>query len=274
MENSKIEWTDHTFNPWIGCTNVSEGCDKCYAELMSQRYGWAKWGKGQKRRLTSESNWKKPVSWNAEAARKGTRYRVFCASLADVMDLEVPNEWREKLWDLISRTPNLDWLLLTKRPQHFKRFLPWMKTKSAPWPNVWLGTTTESQRRFDERVPILTATPAALRFLSMEPLIGPIEVKALINPATTKSAHQIDWAIVGGESGPGSRQLKIDWVKDIVKKCKASGVDVFVKQMGTNNDLGKRLTDRKGTVPTDWPTQVRIRQVPDSQLGPATSAEA
>ena len=117
-ENSKIEWTDHTFNPWIGCTKVSDGCKNCYAEsLMDKRWGKVKWGPQGQRQRTSDENWKKPFAWDRQAAKQGIRYRVFCASLADVFeDNDQVSDWRLDLFDMIKVTPNLDWLLLTKRP--------------------------------------------------------------------------------------------------------------------------------------------------------------
>ena len=122
-ENTKIEWADHTFNPWTGCTKVGPGCDHCYAEGWAKRSGQVQWGHGAARRRTSEANWKQPMRWNAEAERIGVRYRVFCASLADVFDNEVPAEWRADLFDLIAKTPNLDWLLVTKRVGNVERMV-------------------------------------------------------------------------------------------------------------------------------------------------------
>lgn len=140
-DTTKIEWANKTFNCWIGCTKVSPACDHCYAESMAKRYGWAKWGAGEPRKRTSEANWKKPLAWDREAANEGTRPRVFCASLADVFDAEVDPAWRVDLFHLILATPNLNWLLLTKRPQVAKKWF-----ESAPVPlNVWLGTTVENQ---------------------------------------------------------------------------------------------------------------------------------
>jgi protein gp37 len=124
-ENSNIEWTHHTFNPWIGCTKVSDGCKNCYAEnLMDKRYGRVKWGPQGTRVRTSEANWKKPLKWNREAEAKGERHRVFCASLADVFedkpDQPEMEQWRLELLELIIKTPYLDWLLLTKRPENVR----------------------------------------------------------------------------------------------------------------------------------------------------------
>lgn len=114
-ENTSIEWADHTFNPWTGCTKVSHGCDGCFAESWAKRSGTVRWGVGEPRRRTTNANWRLPPKWNAQAEREGRRFRVFCASLADVFDNEVPQEWRDDLFRLIERTPRLDWLLLTKR---------------------------------------------------------------------------------------------------------------------------------------------------------------
>jgi protein gp37 len=126
-QNSKIEWTDHTFNPWVGCTNVSPGCDHCYAEAWSKRSGLVKWGKNPRRR-TSEAYWRAPMKWQAASRsfsiQNGRRQRVFCASLADVFENKADAEWRSDLFQLIAATPALDWLLLTKRPQNIEKMLP------------------------------------------------------------------------------------------------------------------------------------------------------
>ena len=155
MKESKIEWTTHTFNPWIGCTKVSPGCAHCYAEtLMDTRYGRAKWGKGNPRSRTSAGNWKQPKRWDKEAAKLGERHRVFCASLADVFDGEVANEWRDALWKLIEATPNLDWLLLTKRPEVMlaetrrpPRRIRHLYLGEATWLRPDLAATTPRTRR-------------------------------------------------------------------------------------------------------------------------------
>ena len=179
MENSKIEWTDHTFNPWIGCQKVSPGCDHCYAEtMMDHRYGKVEWGPHGERKRTSDENWKKPVKWNreAEAFRRnhGHRPRVFCASLADVFDNQVPAAWRKDLFELIRKCDKMDWLLLTKRPQNILKMLPpdW----GAGYPNVWLGMTAEDQPHFDQRWKHLQKIPASIKFVSYEPALGPLHL--------------------------------------------------------------------------------------------------
>jgi len=187
-ENSKIEWCHHTFNPWTGCTKIGPGCDHCYAEGWAKRSGIVQWGPGAERRRTSEANWRQPVKWNAEAERLGVRYRVFCASLADVFDNAVPVEWRRDLFDLIAKTPNLDWLLVTKRIGNAKTMMadalhlnPTALSNGQIWPlpNVWLGITVVNQAEADRDIPKLLATPAVVRFLSMEPLLGPVNLRHL-----------------------------------------------------------------------------------------------
>lgn len=221
-ENSKIEWTDHTFNPWIGCQKVSPGCDHCYAESLSKRYGWVEWGPHGERKRTSEANWKKPRQWNKAAKDAGRRPRVFCSSLADVFDNQVEESWRIDLFDLIGDTEHLDWLLLTKRPENIRKMLP-TNWNVADYYNVWLGTTCEDQPAYDRRWPILDDIPAAVHFISYEPAIGPLRLH--------NGPQQPDWLICGGESGPGARMMELDWAADIKADCERAGVYFFMKQM-------------------------------------------
>ena len=177
MRDSGIQWTTHTFNPWVGCQRVSPGCENCYAETRDGRFhGGKHWGPKGERQVTSAAIWRQPEKWNDEASEADVRARVFCASLADVFEdrpeLVKP---RERLFALIARTPNLDWQLLTKRPENMVRLAPpsWAKG----WPNnVWAGTTVEDQRRADERIPHLLNVPARVRFLSCEPLLGAVDL--------------------------------------------------------------------------------------------------
>lgn len=247
-ENSKIEWTDHTFNPWTGCTKVSPACDHCYAEGWAKRSGHVEWGPHGNRRRTSESNWKQPLKWNREAEAAGVRRKVFCASLADVFDnhKSILPTWRTDLWNLIRMTPWLDWQLLTKRPQNIARYLP--EDWGNGWPNVWLGTTVENQEEADRRIPHLLAVPAALRFLSCEPMLGLIDLLRLqpknatwldclngrehIGTATVSTESKIDWVIVGGESGHGARPMHPDWARSLRDQCAAAGTPFFFKQWG------------------------------------------
>ncbi len=233
-ENTKIEWAHHTFNPWTGCTKVGPGCDHCYAEGWAKRSGQVEWGPGAVRRRTSEANWRKPLAWNAEAARLGIRYRVFCASLADVFDNEVPAEWRADLFDLIARTPHLDWLLVTKRIGNVGRMVEAATCMTHLPGNVWLGITVVNQAEADRDIPKLLATPAAVRFLSMEPLLGPVDMARWLDDGSNEMAlaSTLSWVIVGGESGPGARPMHPQWARDIRDQCEAAGVPFLFKQWG------------------------------------------
>lgn len=224
--NSKIEWTDHTFNPWLGCTKITPGCDNCYAEGWSKRSGLVRWGKHPRRR-TSDGYWRSPLKWNSSAsafeALEGRRQRVFCASLADVFDNKADQSWRSDLFDLIRRCDQLDWLLLTKRPQNIHKMLP--KDWGAGYPNVWLGMTAEDQARYDQRWPLLSAVPATVKFVSYEPALGPLRLSA--------DGPHPDWLISGGESGANARALDPQWVRNIVADCLRFGVVPFHKQWGS-----------------------------------------
>lgn len=225
--NSQIEWTHHTFNPWWGCKKVSPACDNCYAELWARRMGKNLWGASAPRRFFGESHWSEPLTWNEEARIGRRRERVFCASMSDVFERRADlNELRRRLWSLIERTPNLDWLLLTKRPQHVTRMVPW----GDEWPrNVWLGTSIENQRIAEQRLPFLLKNPAAVRFLSCEPLLGSIDLRPWFRK---RGYYSIDWVIAGGESGPGSRPMHPDWALRLLRQCEAADVPFHFKQWG------------------------------------------
>ena len=261
MENSKIEWTDHTFNPWIGCTKVSAGCQFCYAEqLMDKRYGRVEWGPSGTRIRTSEANWRKPLQWNRQKwaecrkcklrvnyAKTGwnrdgvtcpgcgelhpqpIRPRVFCASLADIFE-DRPElvEWRADLFRLIQDTPHLDWLLLTKRPENVNRMIE--EATGFSESDIWIGTSIENQEQADKRIPELLHIPARVRFLSMEPLLGQVEFPT--TNCSTRPLNEIDWVIVGGESGPNARPMHPDWARSIRDQCQAFDVPFLFKQWG------------------------------------------
>jgi protein gp37 len=201
-ENSKIEWCDHTFNPWIGCQKVSPGCDHCYAEaMMDIRYGRVKWGPHGERVRTSQDNWKMPLRWAKKA--NGHRPRVFCASLADWLDNRAPREWRSDLGRLIEATPDLDWLLLTKRPENYEKLAPWQLDEIPS--NVWLGVTCEDQAHYERRWAILSRQRirATAKFVSYEPALGPLTKLRLQLAGTVPN-----WIICGGESGSGARPTR------------------------------------------------------------------
>lgn len=251
-ENSKIEWTDHTFNPWEGCQKVGPGCDHCYAETRNARYAGGtavNWGPGAPRRRTSAGNWRKPLAWNAAHAeffaQHGRRQRVFCASLADIFDNAVDPQWRREVFDLIRATPNLDWLLLTKRIGIVQRLFDECHMdrpdggSGYDWPaNVWLGASVVNQEEADRDIPKLLAVPARVRFLSMEPLLGPVDLRqAHFAPVRLP---RVDWVIVGGESGPGARPMHPAWARGLRDQCVAAGVPFLFKQWGEWAPIGER----------------------------------
>ena len=270
--NTKIEWCDATWNPWIGCTKVSPACDHCYAEVAtpSRRFG-VQWGAGQQRMRTRDANWKLPLRWNEEqfwscaCGWRGigkylmlsgkcpdcdhnenlspARRRVFCASLADVFDNEVDPQWRADLFDLIARTPNLDWLLLTKRIGNVAAMVPGTWRPLYPR-NVWIGASITSQTEANRDIPKLLKLPAAVRFLSMEPLLGRVDLCETLGMwwnqtmecfeanGSRFNPHGLDWVIVGGESGHHARPMNPDWVRSLRDQCKAAGVPFLFKQWG------------------------------------------
>lgn len=262
-ENSKIEWCDHTFSPWWGCMKVSEGCKNCYAETLDNRWKGDHWGPGSTRRVMSESYWHQPVKWNAAAKKAGIRAKVFCASMADVFEGHPDTEIHlGRLIHLILDTPYLIWQLLTKRPENILRLAPLVWQKEMPH-NVWIGTSVENQAAADERIPHLLRIPASVRFLSCEPLLGPVDLSEYAvltetNSGRNKLAEErgwwydewsggfigpgqrdtydarsgIQWVIAGGESGPHARPMHPDWARSLRDQCQASDVPFFFKQWG------------------------------------------
>lgn len=228
-KETAIEWTHHTFNPWWGCVRVSAACDHCYAETWAKRLGEDVWGPKSDRRFFGDAHWKEPLKWNAEAVAQGVRKRVFCASMADVFENRpdlVPH--RQRLLDLIDQTPHLDWLLLTKRIHLVKKQLP----KGYKFPsNVWLGTTVENQAEANKRIRhLLEFSTPAVRFLSCEPLLGPLDLEVFL--VKNENGIRVDWVIAGGESGPGARPMEPQWPEDLRKQCSAAKVAFHFKQWG------------------------------------------
>lgn len=225
-ENSKIEWTDHTFNPWIGCTKVSPACDHCYAEaMMDTRYGRVRWGAGEDRKRTSPANWRKPIQWNRQAIADGARPFVFCASLADVFDNEVDPLWRRDLFALIEATPALTWLLLTKRIGNVVKMTDPAAGNPVLPRNAAIGATMANQEEYDrDRMKLTDAADRcgpAFTFASFEPLLGPIIL----------DRNAPDWIIVGGESGHGAREMDPQWARELRDRAGRLGRVFFMKQM-------------------------------------------
>src|SRR6185503_6781460 len=249
---TSISWCDFTFNPWHGCQKVSPGCDRCYAMTLVERLGWVDggadgkyriWGppKTTLRRLFGAKHWSEPLRWNQQAEQAGERRRVFCASMADVFeDHPGVGSDRLQLWQLISSTPMLDWLLLTKRPENVREMVPSHWWSNGFPKNVWLGTSVETQQYAAIRIPILLRLPAAVRFLSCEPLLGPLDLRPWLTPlgmavngrVAIECEHGYDacpecdsgppliqWVIAGGESGAGHRPMSVHWVESLRDQC-------------------------------------------------------
>jgi protein gp37 len=281
-EKTAIGWTHHSFNPWWGCSRVSPGCQHCFAETFAHRLGKDLWGKGAERRFFGDKHWAEPLKWNRQAEAEGRRHRVFCASMADVFENRPDlDEHRARLWALIDETPWLDWQLLTKRPENVGYLMP-ARWEFVGWPpNVWLGTTVEDQVRADERVPVLCRFPAAVRFLSCEPLIGPVTLDHWLvrcrhdwaNPEAPRVHGEcepggiqpgVDWVIVGGESGPGARPMLPVWALSLLRQCDAAGVPAFFKQAGRVLGHEWGCSDGHGADWSSWPEWARRREFPTS----------
>ncbi len=301
-ENSHISWTDNTFNPWMGCTKVSPACQHCYAERdMDHRYGKVAWGPNGDRIKTTDQNWRKPIRWNRQAAESGKRLYVFCASLADVFEdwkgpirnankvplhhgaawyekekyvprdlligksLVTMDDLRRDLFALIEATPNLDWLLLTKRPENVERMWPQVGFADAGVPgtlgrrmffaNVILGTSIENQEWTDKRLPHIHAAKryglVRRTFVSAEPLVGSVMLHGEHDGKTYRhlGGEGIDWVITGGESGPNARACKPEWFRSLRDQAEAAGVPFHFKQWGefdvNENRVGVKVAGRE-----------------------------
>jgi protein gp37 len=256
-----IAWCNHTFNPWWGCQRISPGCENCYAETFSRRVGLQVWGPTTDRRTFGDKHWDEPIKWCRDAVDACARRRVFCASMADVFESRQELEvHRARLWSMIEKTSTgLDWLLLTKRPENIAGMLPWLQT---PRRNVWLGVTAEDQKHADKRIPLLMQTPAAVRFVSYEPALGPIDFS---------NWPTLDWIIVGGESGSRARDFQTDWARATIAYGRKSGTKVFVKQLGRrpitdgiNIHYGSYRDRFKSDNPDMWPKDLQVQEFPSS----------
>lgn len=263
MKDTGIQWTDNSQNFWWGCVKVAQGCKNCYAEGVATRfYGRKVWGPNSERRIASEKIWNDPKRWNAQAEREGRRIKVFCMSMGDFLE-DHPQlvEPRKRAVGIIESTPHLDWQILTKRPENAG-----MTRWNGNWPaNVWFGASAANKDELDTVAHHLLCADAKVRFLSLEPLVGPMPELGY----DWLNSKMIHWVIAGGESGPAARPCCVEWLGDIVKQCKADAVPVFVKQLGAApKRIGMLkfhpldLRDPKGGDMAEWPEDLRVREFP------------
>ena len=228
-EKTGIAWTDHTFNPWIGCTKVSAGCENCYAERQNKLYKWVGNGEWGNYKLTSDANWKKPIQWAKKAVADGVIRRVFCASLADVFDEKVSWVWRAKLFALIEETEaigGLEWLILTKRPERIN-----LMHMIEMFTNIRIGITTENQEMFDKRMPIFLDAWHGKNFISVEPMLSRLNIE------NNLYADKINWVIAGCESGTNVRECRPEWARELRDQCNWYHVPFFLKQLMDDGKL-------------------------------------
>lgn len=317
-DHTGIEWTDATWNPVVGCSLQSPGCTNCYAQRMAGRL--ARMGSPIYEGLTRPSkagdvwtgkvevsNWGqviKPLAWRRPR-------RIFVNSMSDLFHPALPDTVRDQVFAVMALCPRHTFQVLTKRPDVMRRYVVERHSRNEvelaaepirrgiealggkhmfPWPlpNVWLGVSVEDQARANERIPDLLATHAAVRFLSCEPLLGPVDLANIKPPGMGHGdAHGwsaiwrdnklgrawIDWAIVGGESGHGARPMRAEWARDLLRQCEAAAIPAFMKQTGSNRgpDWPAGITG-KGDDPAQWPEWCRVQRFPESAPRPVVQA--
>lgn len=290
-DKTGIQWTDATWNPVTGCDKVSPGCAHCYAEEVALRFWPTQYeripmlnGESRPREFEDvqchEDRLDQPLRWMR-------RRMVFVNSMSDLFHEAVPAAFIGEVFGVMAMAQKHTFQILTKRPGRMKALLNdpefqhaiensaavrrFDKSWDWPLPNVWLGVSAENQRFADARVPLLLATPAAVRFVSYEPALGPVALINYLFPSRKGGIDgddKLNWIIVGGESGKDARPFHQDWARSIVAQCRSAGVPVFVKQMGAHcvtDDEPHRLfyNDRKGADITEWPADLRVREFPD-----------
>lgn len=255
--STKIEWCDETINPiqdkikgksgrGYHCTKVSPGCDHCYAESMNKRFGNGLPFDARKAEFELvQSELEKPLRWKKPK-------RIFVQSMGDLFHKDITNEFIDRVFVMMLH-PMLGmnhhtYIILTKRPE---RILTGHPKHYAQWKNIWLGVTAENQAQADKRIPVLLQIPAAVRFVSMEPMLGPVDLilikRLTIRNGMVAEGDGLDWVICGGESGPGARPMQIQWARDLLAQCRAAGVPFFMKQI-----------DKKTPIPDD----LMVREYP------------
>lgn len=288
-DKSKIQWTDATWNPVVGCTYISRGCVNCYAAKQARRI--AMMGNQYERYSPLVSNfwdtqqirwqWSGKVELFSERLDQPLRWRkprmVFVCSMGDLFHEGVSDEYIDRVWNVMTKSPKHTFQILTKRPARMRDYVERGRPGHGVPPNVWLGVSTENQETLDDRVPYLLATPAAVRFVSAEPLLAKLNLREHLAPIADRSPRWpwgrpgIDWVIVGGESGPGARHCNLLWIKWILKQCREADVPCFVKQVGAYvtrpipgfvKDFPFRPKHPKGGDPEEWPEELRVREWP------------
>jgi protein gp37 len=268
MATSSIEWTEATWNPVTGCDRVSVGCDNCYALTLARRLkamGQPKYQRDGDPRTSGpgfgvtahEDALEEPLRWSRPTL-------AFVNSMSDLFHQDVSEAFVAEVWDVMARSPQHTFQVLTKRPQRMASLLGgnggvsrlYGGIASWPLPNVWLGVSIENQQYAEVRIPHLLASPASVRFLSCEPLLGPVDLRRWLD------TDGIDWLIVGGESGPRARPMELNWVRDVARRCSETGTSLFVKQLGTVWSSANGHGQSHGTDPSAWPVDLRVREMP------------
>ena len=262
-KDSKIAWTTHTFNPWWGCYKVGTGCANCYAQTMAHRWRFNIWGQYTDRRLMTDSTWTKPFMWHEQAAGSTEKVTVFCGSMCDVFEHHANPDWaatldaqRKRLWDMMSATTNLTWLVLTKRAANIESMMPAGLGNWKAGDNVWLGGSVSTQEDMAAICPYLEKLREERGipyFLSVEPLLS----KVRLGP------YNPNWVIIGGESGHNARPFTADHALDIMHlDCKPRAIPVFMKQLGSHVARSARLKSSLGSDPAEWREDMRVQHFP------------
>ena len=252
---TKLAAYHHTFNPWWGCVQVSPLCDHCYAMTLDARwFGRAHWGARSPRRYFPDAHWAEPLKWDRLAGRVKQRRRVFSASMADVFDNKADPAARDRFWQLIRRTQNLDWVLLTKRIGNAPKMLPgdW----GDGYPNVWLVASVD-QAAVERDVPKLLAIPAAVHGICIEPQLAPVRLG--------RFAPLLRWVVNGGESGAGARPFHLEWARSLIAECRGADIPIFIDRLGSKpyeRGVRLRLHERAGADWSEWPPDLRLREFP------------
>lgn len=271
---SKIEWTDETWNPIVGCSRVSAGCDHCYAERMAARIKAAQPG-SQYREVTLCGKWNGNTEFIESALLKPLRWKkprmVFVCSMSDLFHEDTPFEWIDRVFDVIANCPHHTFQVLTKRPMRMLEYFgTWKMFPNLNLPNVWLGVSAESQEWVDKRIPILLRVPgAAVRFVSVEPMIGPVSLRwAKWHDYSDRSpgaihdhldgARDLDWVICGCESGPGRRPMEKNWAASLIQQCEEAGIAFFMKQLMVGGAVVKDVDE--------FPPMYRVREFPKGRV--------